>query len=151
MDYVSRGYRCVSPPLFKMKIRTTDVFTQLNVRAYICLRDVGAEHYYRYYIPQMKTKESLDAVLFTQFFTVLFQITVPPTHPINLQGIVDILREIPANAKKDVRIVFVVPDSDPSVQNYRHQMIRTRPTGYDADEKDMVERFPQYVYYINVN
>ena len=138
-------------PLFKMKICTTDVFIQLNVQAYIGSRDVGAEHYYRYYIPQTKTKESLDAVLFTQFFTVLFQITVSPTHPINLQGIIDILREIPANAKKDVRIVFMVPDGDPSVQNYRHQTICMRPTGYDADEKDMVEHFPQYVYYINVN
>jgi hypothetical protein len=62
----------------------------------------------------------------------------------DFKGIVTILHELPANAKKDIRLLFVVPDGE-SMNSFERQAIYF-PIGTSEEDKYMVARFAQYVY-----
>jgi hypothetical protein len=95
---------CGIPPPLKIEIRECSdhggYFSPLSIRACKFSDAVGAEHYHRYMIPFKKTQESIDAVLLTKDTTVLFQITVSPTHRLNLHEIIGIRNQLPANAQR---------------------------------------------------
>jgi hypothetical protein len=73
--------------------------------------------------------------------------TVSPTQrDINFQGIMDILQELPANAKKNVRIVFVLPSGDKKTKSFGCKNITHIPQGTPDEMIKLVESFPQCVY-----
>ena len=122
-------------------------FYTLSVRAFKGSPDVNDKYFGHYLIPISKTQGSVDSVLISQNFTVLFRMTVSPRkHGIKFQGIVDILKDLPANAKKDVRIVFVLPTGDKEIKSVGRMNITHIPQGTPAEEIRLVESYPQYVY-----
>ena len=77
-----------------------------------------------------KTQESVDAVVITAYFTVFLQMTVMTRHGIKLNGILDLLKELPANAKKNLRIVFILLSDDKETRLFKRQKIIS--TGSDG-------------------
>jgi hypothetical protein len=62
----------------------------------------------------------------------------------DFKGISTLLDELPANAKNDIRLVFVVPDEQ-STKSFERQTINF-PVGVSEVAKKWVDSFPQYVY-----
>jgi len=126
------------------------LFYTLSVRAAHGSQKVHAIYFNQYLLPMSKTQESLDAVVITEHFTALLQMTVSARHDIKLNGILDLLKDLPAKARKNLRIVFMVPSDDKGTQSFKCQAI-TYPQG--ASEKDiaLVTRIPQYVYRLPLN
>jgi hypothetical protein len=76
--------------------------------------------------------------------SVLFQMTVSPSHSLNLKGITELTNELPAFAKKRICIVFVVPDHDTTRKPYKRQNIVIA----HKHVSDLVVAYEQYIYYI---
>jgi len=97
-------------------------------------------------IPLVKNKEFIDSLWLSERATVFFQMTASAKPSTNSHGLVDLLDELPANAKQNVCIVYVVPANDERTRNFKCQSI-VHPTGMVADKCRAVEKYPQYVYY----
>ena len=107
---------------------------------------VGAEFLNQYLIPLSSTAETIDSVNILENVTVLFQMTVSPSHSLNLKGITELTNELPAFAKKRICIVFVVPDHETTRKPYKRQNI-VIPHGVPKHVSDPVVAYKQYVYY----
>jgi len=120
-------------------------FYTLSVRAAPRSQNAHKKYFGQYLLPISKIQESVDAVVITAYFTVFLQMTVTTRHGIKLNGILDLLKELPANAKKNLRIVFVLPSDDKETRSFGHQKIIS-PQG--ASDKDIAQAtsIPQYVY-----
>ena len=100
----------------------------------------------------LKTKESVDSVWISNSCTVFFQATVSPEHVTKVHGIIELLAQLPANARKDVRIVFILPANDERTKNFKCQKIN-RSIGLPnskVNTAEEVDKFPQYVHYVNL-
>jgi len=126
------------------------LFYTLSVRAAPGSQKAHAKYFNQYLLPMSKTQESLDAVVIAEHFTALLQMTVSARHGIKLNGILDLLNDLPANPRKNLRIVFVLPSDDKETRSFKCQSI-TYPQG--ASEKDIavVAGIPQYVYRLPLN
>ncbi len=120
-------------------------FYMLSVRAAPRSQNADATYFGQYLLPISKTQESVDAVVITKDFTVFLQMTVTTRHGIKLNGILDLLKELPANAKKNLRIVFVLPSDDKETQSFGRQKIIS-PQGASVKDVAQVNSIPQYVY-----
>jgi hypothetical protein len=75
--------------------------------------------------------------------------TVSSKHGIKLNGILDLLRELPANAKKNLRILFVLPSDDKETASFGRQKILI-PQGASPEDIALVTSIPQYVYRLSL-
>jgi hypothetical protein len=76
--------------------------------------------------------------------------TVSSKHGIKLNGILDLLKELPANAKKNLRILFVlVPSDDKETASFGRQKILI-PQGASPEDIALVTSIPQYVYRLSL-
>ena len=121
-------------------------FHTLSVRAGKWSQDVGGEFLNQYLIPFSSTAETVDAVCISKYVTIFFQMTVSPSHSLNLKGITELVNELPATAKKRICIVFIVPDHDTTCKPYKRQKIAI-PRGVPRNVSDPVVAYNQYVYY----
>jgi hypothetical protein len=139
-----------APPLRiqikKVESEAGGYFHMLSVRASPGSRNVGEEFLNQYLIPLSSTAETIDSVNILKDVTVLFQMTVSPFHSLNLKGITELTNELPANAKKRICIVFVVPDYETTRKPYKRQNI-VIPDGVPKHVSDPVVAYKQYVYY----
>ncbi len=138
-------------PRLRVKIKKTNFeaggyFHKLSVRADRGSRNVGDRFLNQYLIPLSSTAEAIDAACIFKDVTVLFQITVSPSHALNLKGITELIDELPHNAKKRICIVFMVPDHDTTCRPYKRQNIDV-PLGVPKPVSDPVVAYNQYVYY----
>ncbi len=120
------------PPLI-VEIKTAEressgYFHTLSARAEPGFRKLGDEFLNEYLFPLSSTQETIDAVYISGDVTVFFQMTVSPSHNLNLKGITELTDELPAAAKKRIFIVFVVRSCKP----YKRQKIVV-PLGVDRD------------------
>jgi hypothetical protein len=120
-------------------------FYTLSVRAAPRSQTAHIKYFGQYLLPISKTQKSVDAVVIYQYFTVFLQITVTARHGIKLDGILALLKELPANAKKKLYIVFVLPSDDKETRSFGHQKI-IAPQGASAIDIGLVSSIPQYVY-----
>jgi len=120
-------------------------FYTLSVRAAPRSKTAHTKYFGQYLIPISKIQDSVDAVVIYKYFTVFLQITVTAKHGIKLDGILDLLKELPANAKKELFIVFVLPSDDKETRSFGRQKIITRQ-GASAKDIALVSSIPQYVY-----
>ena len=139
-----------APPL-TVEIKTAEressgYFHTLSVRARPGPRKVGDKFLNHYLVPLSSTQETVDAVYISDDVTVFFQMTVSPSHNLNLEGITELTNELPAAAKKRICIVFIVPDHEITVKNYQRQTI-VCPIEVDQDAVETVVGYKQYVYY----
>ena len=128
-------------------------FHTLSVRGDKGSQRVGKEFLNQYLIPLSSTAETIDSVVILENVTVLFQMTVSPSHSLNLKGITELTNELPALAKKRICIVFVVPDHDTTCKTckpYKCQNI-VIPHGVPKHVSDPVVAYKQYVYYFPMN
>jgi hypothetical protein len=147
----------VNGPNLEIDILKTDneadgYFYNLSVRAAKGSRKVNDKYLNRYMVPISKTKESVDSVWISKAVTVFFQMCVSPRHPMKLHGILEILAQLPAEAQKDVRIVFVLPANDEPTKDFKSQKIE-RPAGLPNSKvatAEAVDRYPQYVHYVDL-
>ena len=121
-------------------------FHTLSVQADRGSQRVGEEFLNQYLISLSSTAETIDSVDILENVTVLFQMTVSPSHSLNLKGITELTNELPAFAKKRICIVFVVPDHDTTRKPYKRQTI-VIPRGVPKHVSDPVVACKQYVYY----
>ena len=121
-------------------------FHTLSVRAKPGSQWVSEEFLNQYLIPLSSTAETIDSVDILEDVTVLFQMTVSPSHSLNLKGITELTNELPAMAKKRICIVFVVPDHETTRKPYKRQNIAI-PRGVPKHVSDPVVAHKQYVYY----
>jgi len=140
----------LSIDILKVDEEADGYFYTLSVRAKSRSRDVHAQYLRRYLIPVSKTQESVDAVWLSVHSTAFLQITVSPDHPLKLLGITALTDELPANVKKNIYIVYVVPYGDKSTEHFKQQKIIS-PAGMDSNIVKEVEKYPQYVYYLDLN
>ncbi len=119
---------------------------QSLVRAGKGSQDVDKGVLNQYFIPLSSTAETIDSVVILKNVTVLFQMTVSPSHSLNLKGITELTNELPAMVKKKICIVFVVPDHDTTRKPYKRQNI-VIPHGVPKHVSDLVAAYKQYVYY----
>jgi len=138
-------------PRLCVKIKKTNLeaggyFHKLSVRAEPGFRNVGDRFLNQYLIPLSSTAETIDAVCILKDVTVLFQITVSTSHPLNLKGITELIDELPYNAKKRICIVFIVPDHVTTCRPYKRQNIDV-PLGVPTSVSNPVVAYNQYVYY----
>src|SRR6266545_221510 len=122
----------------------------LSVRASKGSQKVGDKFLNQYLIPLSSTAETVDAVYISGDVTVFFQMTVSPSHSLNLKGITELTNELPAFAKKRICIVFVVPDHDTTCKPYKRQKI-VIPLGVPKNVSDSVVAFKQYIYYFPID
>lgn len=142
------------PPL-SIDIKATDhetdgYFYTLSIRKEARSRKVHGDFLRQYLIPLSSTAKAIDSVYISDSVTVLFQITVSPDHDLLLHGITELIDELPANAKKRICIVFVVPDHNTTLKPYRRQRI-VQPAGTQGTKTDVVrtvENYKQYVHYV---
>lgn len=142
-------------PRLRVKIKKTNLeagyyFHKLSVRAEPGSRNVGDRFLNQYLIPLSSTAEAIDATCIFKDVTVLFQIAVSPSHPLNLKGITELIDELPHNAKKRICTVFIVPDHDTTCRPYKRQEI-TIPLGVPKSVSDPVVAYNQYIYYFPMN
>jgi len=121
-------------------------FHTLSVRAKPGSRKVGNQFLNQYLVPLSSTREAIDAAYISDDVTVFFQMTVFPSHKLNLEGITELTDELTAAAKKRICIVFVVPDHEITVRNYQRQTI-VHPIGADQDVLERAMGYKQCVYY----
>jgi hypothetical protein len=112
-------------------------------------RDVSTQYLKRYMIPISKREESIDSIWISKDVTVLFQITVSPNHPLKYRGLFETINSLPANAKKSILIVFLVPAGDEQTKNFKRQPIDF-PAGTAEKEVEEANALAQYVYYLKV-
>ena len=122
-------------------------FHTLAVRTTARSRKVAVNFLNQYLIPLSSTAETIDSVYISRDVTVFFQITVSPSHDLNLKGITELTDELPHDAKKRVCIVFVLPDRVTTVRPYKRQKI-VSPAGV---LNSVAEGYPQYVFYVDMN
>ena len=120
-------------------------FYTLSVRAASRSQTAHTKYFGQYLLPISKTQDSVDAVIIYKYFTVFLQMTVTAKHGIKLDGILDLLKELPANAKKKLFIVFVLPSDDRETRSFGRQKIII-PQGASAKDIALVSGIPQYVY-----
>jgi len=120
-------------------------FYSLSVRASSGSRNADKKYFNQYLLPISKTQESVDSVVITPYFTAFLQMTVSTRHGIKLNGILDLLDELPANAKKNLRIVFILPLDDEETRSFKRQKIIS-PQGASDEDIKRVASIPQYVY-----
>jgi hypothetical protein len=125
-------------------------FHMISVREQARSRKVAITFSNQYLIPLSSTADTIDSVYISKDVTVLFRITVFPSHDLDLKGITEIIDELPPDAKKRICIVFVVPDHDVIVKQYKRQKI-VIPAGTPSSVSTLVEQYHQYVYYFNMN
>jgi len=138
-------------PSLRVKIKKAEseaggYFHTLSVRADKGSHRVGEEFLNQYLIPLSSTAETVDSIDILDDVTILFQMTVSPSHNLNLKGITELTDELPAFAKKRICIVFVVPDHDITRKPYQRQKI-VIPRGMPEHVSDPVVAYNQYVYY----
>ena len=124
-------------------------FYSLCVRASSGSPNADKRYFNQYLIPISKTQESVDSVIITQHFTAFLQMTVSTRHGIKLKGILDLLNELPANAKKNLRIVFILPSDDEETRSFKRQKIIS-PQGASDEDIKQVASIPQYVYRLSL-
>lgn len=125
-------------------------FRTLDVRAGPNSRAVHQKYLNRYLIPISKTQESVDAVWISKTMTVFFQMTVKRYHGTKLRGVIEALNQLPAHARTNICIVFVVPKNDIGVKGFQSQKILA-PVGTPQELHDVVAVMPQYMYEFDVN
>lgn len=125
-------------------------FHTLSVRKEARSRKVAITFLNQYLIPLSSTAEAIDSVYISKDVTVLFKITVTPSHDLNLKGITELTDELPFEAKKRICIVFVVPDHETTMKPYKRQMI-VAPAGTPEDIVSKVVEYHQYVHYASMN
>jgi hypothetical protein len=119
-------------------------FFWLDVRACKGSRSVNPIYLNRYLIPWSKISNSVDAMWISEDTTVFIQMTKQLRHGMNFEGIFVLFEELPYNAKKNVCLLFVIPD-DRSMESFHCQTINF-PIGINDKDRKLVESFPQYVY-----
>ena len=132
--------------IMKAESEAGGYFHTLAVRAGRGSQRVGEEFLNQYLIPLSPTAETVDSVDILENATVLFQMTVSPSHSLNLKGITELTNELPAHAKKRICIVFMVPDHETTCKPYKRQNI-VIPPGVPTHVSDPVVAYKQYVYY----
>ena len=137
---------CLRVKITKTNLEAGGYFHKLSVRAEPVSRNVGDRFLNQYLIPLSSTAEAIDAACIFKDVTVLFQITVSPSHALNLKGITELIDELPYNAKKRSGIVFIVPDHGTTCRPYKCQNIDI-PLGVPKSVSDPVVAYNQYVYY----
>ncbi len=142
-------------PSLRMQIKKAErkaggYFQTLSIRAEKGSQRVGDKFLNQYLIPLSSTAETIDAACICEDVTVLFQMTVSPSHSLNLKGITELIDELPASAKKRICIVFVVPDHETCRKPYKRQTI-VIPSGVNKAVSDPVVAYKQYVYYYPLN
>jgi hypothetical protein len=125
-------------------------FHSLSVQATTGANTVHSKYLKRYLVAVSKPEESVDSVWLGKNYTVFFQMTVNPNHGLDGHEVMQLVNELPADARKDVRIVFVVPHHDEQTKKFERQKI-TFPMGTSQTQQDEVNGYPQYVYYFDLN
>ncbi len=74
--------------------------------------------------------------------------TVSARHGIKLNGILDLLEDLPANARKNLRIVFVLPLDNEETRLFKCQSI-TYPQG--VSDKDIALVAHMYIVYRSIH
>ncbi|KIM82692.1 hypothetical protein PILCRDRAFT_88384 [Piloderma croceum F 1598] len=112
-----------------------------------------------YMVPIAESEPSIDALFISSAYTtLLFQMTVSDRHPVSFQGVDKIVNNLPAKARKDICIVFVIPARGSSGEAFRGiQSIQPIDTPQLADNskvkeftgfphsKDDMDREPYYI------
>ena len=101
-------------------------FYSLCVRASSGSPNADKKYFNQYLLPILKTQESIDSL---RHFTAFLKMTVSTRHGTKLNGILDLLDELPANAKKNLRIVFILPSDDKETRSFKRQKIISPVTG----------------------
>jgi hypothetical protein len=125
-------------------------FYTLSVRAAPGSRKADAKYFNQYLLPMSNTQESLEAVVITKDLTAFLQMTVSPKHGIRLKEILTLLDELPADAKSNLCIVFVLPSDDKETRSFKVQSIQS-PQGASQEDITRVASIPQYVYRLPLN
>jgi hypothetical protein len=134
----------------KAKGEAHGYFHTLSVRAGPGSCKVAEDVLHQYLIPLSSTAETIDAVYISENVTVLIQITISEPHDLNLKGILELIDELPYNAKRRICILFVVPQHETTTSNYKRQAI-VFPPGTTKDVVTRVVGYNQYVYYFPMN
>jgi len=92
----------------KAKSEAGGYFHTLSVWSAKGSQRVGKEFLNQYLIPLSSTTKTIDSIDILKNITVLFQITVSPSHKLDLKGITELTNKLPAFVKKRICIVFVV-------------------------------------------
>lgn len=102
-----------------------------------------------YMTPVTKTEPSIDALYISpEYTTLLFQMTVSKHHSVGFRGLKRVVDMLPAKAKNDIRIVFIIPAQDVSGKPYPGiHSIQSIDTPQNADTT-MVTKFQQYPQYV---
>jgi len=81
---------------------------------------VHADFLNLYMTPISKTEPSIDALFISSAYTTfLFQMTVSDRHSISFRGLNKVVSNLPAKARKNICIVFVIPARDASGKKFR--------------------------------
>jgi hypothetical protein len=113
--------------------------------------EVHDKYLKRYLVAISKTKGSVDSVWLSKDRTVFFQVTVKTNPGINGPGIIELVNELPSDARRNVSIVFVVPLSHKAteLQSFKPQEV-IFPDGTPKEQIDQVAAYRQYVYYFDL-
>jgi hypothetical protein len=81
---------------------------------------VHADFLNLYMTPVSKTEPSIDALFISSAYTTfLFQMTVSDRHSISFRGLDKVVSNLPAKARKNICIVFVIPARDALGKKFR--------------------------------
>ena len=146
---MDHGAPALSVQIRRAESEAVGYFHTLSVREKPGSRKVAKHVLDQYLIPLSSTAETIDSVYISETVTVLFQITISPKHDLNLKGIMELINELPADAKQRICILFIVPDHETTVLHYQRQTIVV-PYGVPDDVSKMIIGYHQYVYYFPI-
>jgi hypothetical protein len=131
-------------------------YYSLDIREKSGSHDVHPDFLDLYMTPISKNEPSIDALFIssTQKATFLFQMTVSRSHPVKFRGLDKVFNNLPANARKKIYIVFVIPAKGSLGEEFQgiqsHQSIDA-PQNADAGRVSLFEGFPQYVCKLDID
>ena len=130
-------------------------YYSLAIREKSGSQKVHADFLDLYMTPISKTEPSIDALFISSAYTtLLFQMTVSDRHPISFRGLDKVVSNLPAKARKDIRIVFVIPARDASGKTFQGiqstQHIDT-PQLADYAKVEEFTGFSQYVCRLDID
>jgi len=139
----------VSIPGIPVEKNEKSRYYSLSIREKQGSQNVHPDFLDLYMTPKSKIEPSIDGLFISsEYITYLFQMTVSRHHPINFQGLATVFDKLPARARQDVRLVFVIPAKGPSGEEYKGiqtvQSIDT-PQNADAERVKRYKQLPQYV------
>jgi hypothetical protein len=124
-------------------------YYSLAIREKSGSQKVHADSLDLYMTPISKNEPSIDALFISSAYTtLLFQMTVSAHHPVNFRGLDKVVNNLPAKARKDIRIVFVIPARGASGEVFRgiqSTQCIDAPQLADSAKVKTFTGFPQYV------